>query len=64
MGRDMAHPQNGFPRSGGFLLAMSILVGPIVGSLFGEPSLGFIIGLGVGLLLLLAVWLADRQKRL
>lgn len=58
----MAHPQQGFPRAGGFLLALSILIGPIVGAMFGQPSLGFLIGLGIGLLLLLAVWLADRAR--
>jgi hypothetical protein len=63
MGRGMAHPQHGFPRSGGFLLAVSVLIGPVAGAMFGEPSLGFVIGLGVGLLLLVAVWLADRARQ-
>ena len=58
----MAHPQTGFPRAGGFLLALSILIGPILGSIFGEPSIGFLAGLGVGLLALLAVWLLDRRR--
>ena len=58
----MAHPQQGFPRAGGFLLAMSILLGPVIGSMFGEPSLGFLAGLGIGLLLLLIVWLSDRRR--
>lgn len=59
----MAHPQSGFPRAGGFLLAVSILAGPIVGAQFGEASLGFVAGLGVGMLLLLLVWLGDRARR-
>ncbi len=58
----MAHPQTGFPRAGGFLLALSILIGPILGSIFGEPSIGFLAGLGVGLIALLAVWLLDRRR--
>lgn len=58
----MAHPQKGFPRAGGFLLALSILVGPIVGAMFGQPSFGFLAGLGIGLLLLVAVWLGDRSR--
>ena len=58
----MAHPQHGFPRAGGFLLALAILIGPIVGAMFGQPSLGFLIGLGIGLALLVAVWLADRAR--
>ena len=58
----MAHPQHGFPRAGGFLLALSILIGPVLGSMFGEPSIGFLAGLGIGLLALLAVWLLDRRR--
>ena len=58
----MAHPHTGFPRAGGFLLALSILIGPILGSIFGEPSIGFLAGLGVGLIALLAVWLLDRRR--
>ena len=58
----IAHPQTGFPRAGGFLLALSILIGPILGSIFGEPSIGFLAGLGVGLIALLAVWLLDRRR--
>ncbi len=59
----MAHPQHGFPRAGGFLLALSILIGPVIGALFGEPSLGFIVGLGIGLLLVLLVWIRERANR-
>jgi len=59
----MAHPQQGFPRAGGFLLALSLLLGPVIGSMFGQASLGFLAGLGIGLLLLLIVWLSDRNRR-
>lgn len=58
----MTHPQQGFPRAGGFLLALAILIGPVVGAMFGQASLGFVIGLGIGLVLLIAVWLADRAR--
>ena len=50
------------PMAGGFLLSMSILVGVIAGAARGQASLGFVIGTGVGLALLLAVWLIDRRK--
>ena len=49
-----------FPRAGGALLAASILLGVGTGLYTGQPSLGFLAGLGVGLLLLAAVWLLDR----
>jgi hypothetical protein len=58
----MTGQRQGFPRAGGFLLAISILIGPVVGSLFGQPSIGFLAGVGIGLLLLTAVWLADRRR--
>ena len=52
--------KSGFPRAGGALLAVSILTGAIVGAYMRQPSIGFIAGLGVGLMLLIAVWLIDR----
>jgi hypothetical protein len=59
----MAHPQQGFPRAGGFFLAFSLLLGPIIGAMFGQASAGFLVGLGVGLAALLLVWLKDRTRR-
>ena len=52
--------KSGFPRAGGALLAVSILTGAVVGVYMRQPSIGFIAGLGVGLVLVLAVWLFDR----
>lgn len=49
------------PKAGGFLLAMSIIAGVMIGGFLGQPSVGFLTGTGVGLLLLLAVWLRDRR---
>lgn len=48
-----------FPRAGGALLAGSILAGAVGGVLAGQPSIGFLVGAGLGLLLLGLVWLAD-----
>lgn len=50
------------PMSGGFLLALSLIVGVVLGASRGQPSLGLVGGLGVGLLLLLVVWLIDRRR--
>ncbi len=52
-----------FPRAGGALLAAAILIGVISGIVWREPSLGFLAGLGVGLVLLALVWLLDRRRR-
>ena len=49
-------------RSGGALLAVSIIAGAVGGTLGGEPSLGFLAGLAAGLVMLLAVWLLDRRR--
>lgn len=49
-------------RSGGFPLALAIIAGAIGGVLLGQPSIGFLIGAGVGLLLLGLVWWRDRGR--
>ena len=54
-------PTNRAPKAGGFLLAMGIIAGVIVGGLLGQPSIGFLAGLGVGLALVALIWLADRR---
>jgi len=48
--------------AGGFLLAVSLLAGTIIGAGQGEASMGFVAGLGVGLVLLLVVWLIDWMR--
>jgi len=47
-------------RSGGSLLAVSIVAGAVGGTIGGQPSMGFLAGTAAGLIMLLAVWLADR----
>lgn len=49
------------PRAGGFLLALSLLVGVIGGSMLGQPSIGFLAGLGIGLAAVALLWLMDRR---
>jgi len=53
---------NRAPRSGGFLLALGIILGVIGGGLLGQPSIGFLVGLAVGIVLLALVWLSDRKR--
>ncbi|MEO7170657.1 MAG: hypothetical protein ABIY39_09810 [Sphingomonas sp.] len=50
------------PIAGGALLAFAMIVGSLIGVLRGQPSLGFIGGLGIGLVLLVAVALIDRAR--
>lgn len=54
-------PRN--PIAGGFLLAMSLIVGTVLGAGQGQASIGLVAGLGIGLTLLLATWLIDRRRR-
>lgn len=56
----MAGPERRHPRAGGALLAAAILTGTVAGVAAGQPSIGFLAGLGAGLLLLATVWLLNR----
>lgn len=47
--------------AGGCLLSLSILAGVAAGTLLRQPSIGFLAGLGAGLVLLALVWLVDRR---
>ena len=47
--------------AGGSLLALSMVIGAVAGTIYGQPSLGFLAGVGVGALFLLLVWLLDRR---
>ena len=58
----MARPPRKDARSGGALLAVSIVAGAVGGTIGGQPSIGFLAGLAAGLLMLGAVWLVDRRR--
>jgi hypothetical protein len=48
--------------AGGCLLALSVIAGVIWGAYAHQPSIGFLIGLGVGLALSILVWLFDLLR--
>ena len=50
------------PRSGGALLAAAILLGLVGGLAVGQPSIGFLVGLGIGLAAVFAVWVGERRR--
>lgn len=58
----MATPSSRNPMAGGFLLAVSLIAGVLFGAARGQASLGFVGGLGIGLVLVAAVWLIDRVR--
>jgi hypothetical protein len=49
-------------RAGGAILAFSIIVGAVFGNHFGQPSLGVIIGTGLGVAVTLGLYLVDRRR--
>ena len=51
------------PCAGGCLLTLAILAGIVIGTIYHQQSIGFLAGLGVGLVLLVLVWLLDRRRR-
>lgn len=56
----MAEPTSS--RSGGAILAAAIIAGAVGGVVAGQPSIGFLVGTGMGLLLLLLIWQRDRRS--
>jgi len=49
------------PVAGGVFLALGMPAGAIIGGTYGQASIGFLIGLGVGVVIALAIWLMDRN---
>ncbi|HMG45945.1 MAG TPA: hypothetical protein VK614_00595 [Allosphingosinicella sp.] len=45
--------------AGGCLIALSVIGGVVWGAYAHQPSLGFLVGLGVGLALSILIWLFD-----
>lgn len=50
------------PSAGGFFLAAGCIAGVIIGGFLGQPSIGFLTGLGLGGVIALAMWYADRNR--
>ena len=49
-------------QAAGFILAISILAGAMAGAIAGQPSIGFLAGLGAGVAISLVYWLSDRRR--
>lgn len=48
--------------AGGVLIAIGAIVGAFIGATRGQPSIGFLIGLGIGIVLATGIWLLDRAR--
>lgn len=58
----MTTPSPREPRAAGGLMAIAILGGVVIGSVLGQPTIGFLAGAAIGVGLLLAFWLIDRGR--
>jgi hypothetical protein len=55
-----ADPRNS--SAGGVLVALGAIIGSIVGLIERQPTIYFLIGLGVGSLAAVMIWLMDRRR--
>jgi hypothetical protein len=51
------------PNAGGFLIAGATILGAILGVVFGQPTIGTLVGAALGVAGALIVWLRDRARR-
>jgi hypothetical protein len=54
--------RSSYSQAGGFILAVSIVAGSVAGAIVRQSSIGFLVGLGVGVLLALLIWIADLRR--
>ncbi len=55
-------PKSRTPLAGGFLLCLCLLAGALIGAFLGQPSIGVLTGVGVGLALMMLLWLLERRR--
>lgn len=49
--------------AGGFFIAIGVILGAILGgAIFGQPSAGLLVGLGLGILIAVVIWLRGRAR--
>ncbi|SNS74990.1 hypothetical protein SAMN06295912_11478 [Sphingomonas laterariae] len=49
------------PRATGSILAFTIIAGAVIGLFTHQPTIGLLIGAGVGTVISIAFWLKDRR---
>lgn len=50
------------PMAGGFILAVGTIGGTAIGVSLGQPTIGFLVGLGIATVIAIAIWLVDRAR--
>ncbi len=58
----MTTPSKRPANAGGFIIAAAVIVGTGVGVAQRQPSVGFLVGLVVGVAVAVALWLMDRRS--
>lgn len=51
-----------FTQAGGFILAASILIGAVVGTVLRQSTIGLLAGFVVGVAIAVLIWLVDRRR--
>ena len=49
-------------RASGALVAFTIIAGAVIGNHFGQPSIGVLAGIGLGVVIAVGLWLVDRKR--
>lgn len=55
-------PATSSPQATGVILALTIIVGAMIGAAYGQPSIGLLVGAAIGIAISIAAWLADRRR--
>ncbi|MCC4252798.1 MAG: hypothetical protein VX205_07200 [Pseudomonadota bacterium] len=50
------------PTGSGAIIALLILIGTVGGGLLGQPSIGLLVGLALGIIIALLIYLGERGK--
>lgn len=60
---EMNDRQHGKPtRAGGVFIAVLAIAGVFVGGFMGQPTIGLLAGLGLGIAIALGLWWKERER--
>ena len=59
----MSGTENNQPRlAGGIFIAFGLLIGAIIGVAMDQPSAGTVIGMAIGTVIAVVIWIMDRKR--